>query len=59
MTIIVKPTVQELIDAYTRYQKAYTDHTISQEDWHDIADTNQQYLENITQSDYNQETFKV
>lgn len=59
MTITVKPTVQELIDAYTRYQKAYTDHTISQEDWHDIVDTNQRYLENLTQSDYNQETFKV
>lgn len=59
MTTIVKPTVQELVNAYTEYQKAYNDHTISQEDWHEIASRNAASLRNAKQPDYNQETFKT
>lgn len=59
MESVVKPTIQELIDAYTLYQKGYNSGTYSQEGWYDLSDSNQSYLENLTQKDYNQETFKI
>lgn len=59
MQRIVKPTLTELIDAYTWHQKSLADNSGFTDNWYEHTLTNNDALYNVTQPDYDQGAFKT